>query len=127
MLTSNSAYIFNILHATAHPYRKYIFKHLYYFYINTFAYVRHSAEETEGDNYLDTSSEGSSGSEENHFKERGSSLGTTSHISQGGFVNVDHEVCPKPHLPVFQYFEKDPPYGREPLADKVRLIFFNVI
>ncbi|CAL9174275.1 unnamed protein product [Musa hybrid cultivar] len=81
-----------------------------------------SAEGNDGNNYLDTSSEGSSGSEENHIRETSSSLGTTGHIGQGGYVNDKNDVCPKPTLPVFEYFEKDPPYGREPLADKISVL-----
>ncbi|RWW64536.1 hypothetical protein BHE74_00028244 [Ensete ventricosum] len=79
---------------------------------------RCSAEGSDGNNYLDTSSEGSSGSEDNHIRETTSSLGATGHIGRGGYVNDKNDVCPKPTLPVFEYFEKDPPYGREPLADK---------
>ncbi|XP_064994506.1 uncharacterized protein LOC135631039 isoform X3 [Musa acuminata AAA Group] len=81
-----------------------------------------SAEGNDGNNYLDTSSEGSSGSEENHIRETSSSLGTTGHIGQGGYVNDKNDVCPKLTLPAFEYFEKDPPYGREPLADKISVL-----
>ncbi|CAD5163418.1 unnamed protein product [Musa acuminata subsp. malaccensis] len=81
-----------------------------------------SAEESDGNCYLDTSSEGSSGSEENQSRERSSSVGTANHIGQGGFVNDNTEVCPKPTLPIFEYFEKDTPYGREPLADKISVL-----
>ncbi|RWW10240.1 hypothetical protein BHE74_00017016 [Ensete ventricosum] len=81
--------------------------------------VWRSAKENDGNRYLDTSSEGSSGSEENQSIERSSSVDTTSHIGQGGFVNDNTVVCPKPTLPIFEYFEKDTPYGREPLADKI--------
>ncbi|XP_064994500.1 uncharacterized protein LOC135631039 isoform X2 [Musa acuminata AAA Group] len=78
--------------------------------------------------YVDTgaatlrSGEGSSGSEENHIRETSSSLGTTGHIGQGGYVNDKNDVCPKLTLPAFEYFEKDPPYGREPLADKISVL-----
>ncbi|THU62658.1 hypothetical protein C4D60_Mb01t07400 [Musa balbisiana] len=87
---------------------------------------RRSAEGNDVNNYLDTSSEGSSGSEENHIRETSSSLGTTGHIGQGGYVNDKNDVCLKPTLPVFEYFEKDPPYGREPLADKVRYPIYRI-
>lgn len=53
------------------------------------------------------------------MKERGSSLRITG--VQGGFGNVDF---PNSNLPIFQDFEKDPPYGREPLVDQVPLVIF---
>ncbi|KAG6528606.1 hypothetical protein ZIOFF_010785 [Zingiber officinale] len=77
-----------------------------------------STEDSNDNHYLDISREGSSGSEENRLKEGSSSLESISQVGHEGFANENGEVYPKPARPVFQYFEKDPPYGREPLIDK---------
>ncbi|WOL03276.1 hypothetical protein Cni_G11996 [Canna indica] len=82
---------------------------------------RRSADRNDGNHYLDTSSEGSSGSVENQSTEVSSSLGGANHTGQGGFAN-DAEASHKPALLVFEFFEKDPPYGREPLADKISVL-----
>ncbi|XP_042465939.1 uncharacterized protein LOC122048441 [Zingiber officinale] len=79
---------------------------------------RQSTEDSNDNHYLDISSEGRSGSEENRLKEGSSSLESISQVGHEGFANKNGEVYPKPACPVFQYFEKDPPYGREPLIDK---------
>ncbi|XP_074589537.1 uncharacterized protein LOC141845370 isoform X2 [Curcuma longa] len=78
--------------------------------------------------YVDTSAtklrpgEGSSGGEDNRLKEGSSSWESTSQVGHERFANENGEVYPKPALPVFQYFEKDPPYGREPLTDKISVL-----
>ncbi|XP_020599942.1 uncharacterized protein LOC110039275 [Phalaenopsis equestris] len=68
--------------------------------------LRRAGDESDGEPYLDTSSEGSSESE-----------GTRRLVRDGqsvGSVNSSSSV-----LPVFEYLERDPPHGREPLADKI--------
>lgn len=50
------------------------------------------------------------------------SLGTTNHHERGCFVDGDGESCNPATVPVFEYLERDPPYSREPLADKASLI-----
>ncbi|XP_008805077.2 uncharacterized protein LOC103718163 isoform X2 [Phoenix dactylifera] len=67
-------------------------------------------------------SEDSSESEADRLRERMASLGTTSHLGQEGFLSDDGEACNPAILPVFEYLERDPPYGREPLADKISIL-----
>ncbi|XP_038974100.1 uncharacterized protein LOC103718163 isoform X3 [Phoenix dactylifera] len=84
--------------------------------------LRRPGEESDGEPYLDTSSEDSSESEADRLRERMASLGTTSHLGQEGFLSDDGEACNPAILPVFEYLERDPPYGREPLADKISIL-----
>ncbi|XP_072967443.1 uncharacterized protein [Typha angustifolia] len=84
--------------------------------------LRRPGEESDGEPYLDTSSESSNGSEADQARERDASLGTTCHVSQGGFHNDDGEACASMSLPIFEYLERDSPYGREPLADKISVL-----
>ncbi|XP_073106673.1 uncharacterized protein [Elaeis guineensis] len=84
--------------------------------------LRRPGEESDGEPYLDTSSEGSSESEADRLRERMASLGTTSHVGQEGSLSDDSEACNPAILPVFEYLERDPPYGREPLADKISIL-----
>ncbi|XP_020101025.1 proline-rich receptor-like protein kinase PERK9 [Ananas comosus] len=81
---------------------------------------RRLGEESDGELYMDTSSESSSESEADRLRERGATMGTT--IGQGGFLSDDGEACTAPLLPIFEYLERDPPYGREPLADKISIL-----
>ncbi|XP_008797408.2 uncharacterized protein LOC103712618 [Phoenix dactylifera] len=84
--------------------------------------LRRPGEESDGEPYMDTSSEGSSESEADQLRERMASLGTTSSMGQEGFLSNDSEACNPAILPVFEYLERDPPYGREPLADKISVL-----
>ncbi|KAH0469696.1 hypothetical protein IEQ34_001254 [Dendrobium chrysotoxum] len=64
-------------------------------------------------------SDGSSESEVDRAirKRRDSSI-VSSHKDQDGLVGNENGVCDQTILPVFEYLEHDPPYGREPLAEK---------
>lgn len=84
--------------------------------------LRRPGEESDGEPYMDTSSEGSSESEADQLRERMAALGTTSSMGQEGFLSDDSDACNPAILPVFEYLERDPPYGREPLADKASLV-----
>ncbi|THU65096.1 hypothetical protein C4D60_Mb05t00050 [Musa balbisiana] len=78
-------------------------------------------EESDGQHYLDTSSDSSIESEVDRIQEGFASLGTTNHHERGCFVDGDGESCNPATVPVFEYLERDPPYSREPLADKASL------
>lgn len=110
----------------SHKMEKIVFPRFIILKLLTLLFSRQSTEESNDNHYLDISSEGSSGSEENRLKEGSSSLESTSQVGHEGFANENGEVYPKPALPVFQYFEKDPPYGREPLTDKASDAYFNL-
>ncbi|XP_073100370.1 uncharacterized protein [Elaeis guineensis] len=84
--------------------------------------LRRPGEESDGEPYMDTSSEDSGESEADQLRERMASLGTTSSMGQEGFLSDDSEACNPAILPVFEYLERDPPYGREPLADKISIL-----
>lgn len=53
--------------------------------------------------------------------------------TQEGFSSDDSEMGNPQDLLIFEYFEQDPPYSREPLADKAStkpnycVIFFRLI
>ena len=85
-------------------------------------YWRPPGEESDGDICQDTSSDGSSESEtERLIIGIRESLNNTSHVGQEGFSSDDSETSNQIQLPIFEYLERDPPYGRQPLADKVSL------
>ncbi|KAG0496378.1 hypothetical protein HPP92_001069 [Vanilla planifolia] len=46
----------------------------------------------------------------------------TSHKEHHGSFVGENGTCNSGTLPVFEYLEHDPPYGREPLADKIALL-----
>ncbi|XP_066364100.1 uncharacterized protein [Miscanthus floridulus] len=48
-----------------------------------------------------------------------SSLEGTHRLENGGVRSDDGEGDASPSFPIFEYMERDPPYGREPLTDKV--------
>lgn len=74
------------------------------------------------DRFPDTSSDSSCGSEVDQVQERITSLGTINHNVQGDFVGDSGDACTPATRPVFEYLERDPPYGREPLADKISVL-----
>lgn len=74
--------------------------------------LRRPGNGSDGEPYLDTSSEGSSGSEGERLARDRPSVGTS--------TSSGREASGSSILPIFEYLESDPPYGREPLADKVR-------
>lgn len=91
---------------------------------------RRPGEESDGENYQDTSSDASSESEsEKLIAERRESLRNTGCADQEGFSSDDSEACNQSQVPIFEYQEYDPPYGRQPLADKVSFsgFFFLLI
>ncbi|KAL6638976.1 hypothetical protein ACP70R_022706 [Stipagrostis hirtigluma subsp. patula] len=79
---------------------------------------RHPWEESDGES-MDTSSEGSSETDVDRL--RGSSLEATCRL-EGGFQRNDGEMHSPSTRPIFEYLETDPPFGREPLTDKVSIL-----
>ena len=104
----------------------------------SFSYViRYTSEDSDGDYYRDSSSDGSSdfefGKRTESFSAQRSSQYQTGNVSfqmsrlsvndkhnamQEGFSSDDSESGNTQDL-LFEYFDQDPPYSREPLADKV--------
>ncbi|XP_051215770.1 uncharacterized protein [Lolium perenne] len=81
--------------------------------------TRHPWEESDGES-VDTGSEHSSGTDADQL--RASPLEAPCRLENGGFQRDDGEVhSPSTHL-VYEYLERDPPYGREPLTDKVSIL-----
>ncbi|KAJ0978586.1 hypothetical protein J5N97_014060 [Dioscorea zingiberensis] len=79
---------------------------------------RRPDEESDGDICQDTSSEGSEDEADQNLRQRSGCL-----VGQEGFLSDDAEVCNQVEQPIFEYFERDSPYGRVPLADKASLFF----
>ena len=77
--------------------------------------LRHPWEESDGES-VDTCSEHSSGTDADRL--RGSPVEAPCRLENGGFQRDDGEVHSPSTSPVFEYLERDPPYGREPLTDK---------
>ncbi|XP_025796149.1 uncharacterized protein LOC112876285 isoform X3 [Panicum hallii] len=50
---------------------------------------------------------------------RVSAVEATHRLENGGLQSDDGEPAASSSFPMFEYLEKDPPYGREPLTDKV--------
>ena len=81
-------------------------------------------EDSDDDSAPDTSSDVSSASE----NER--SIGMTTQClvenvcTDQGFSSDDSESSNQESSPIFQYVEHDAPYGRQPLADMVCLLWF---
>ncbi|KAK8946930.1 hypothetical protein KSP39_PZI007097 [Platanthera zijinensis] len=76
--------------------------------------------------HQDTGSDASSESEaERAFRQRWDSSITAIHKNQHSSFGEENGVCNQAILPVFEYLEHDPPYGREPLADKISLLAKN--
>ncbi|KAK4280763.1 hypothetical protein QN277_012341 [Acacia crassicarpa] len=104
---------------------------------NSNARSRYVGEDSDGDSYRDSSSDGSSDFEigkrtelsvaQRSFQHltgdvslsmRGLSVRDKHNAMQEGFSSDDSETG-NPQDLVFEYFEQDPPYSREPLADKI--------
>ncbi|KAL5079561.1 hypothetical protein RYX36_007982 [Vicia faba] len=87
-------------------------------------------EDSDSDYYRDSSSDGSSDSEfgkrtkhciaqrRNQYQKGDTSLQMSRLSVQEGFSSDDSETG-NPQDLLFEYFDKEPPYGREPLADKI--------
>ncbi|XP_039136383.1 uncharacterized protein LOC120273747, partial [Dioscorea cayenensis subsp. rotundata] len=75
---------------------------------------RRPGEESDGDTCQDTSSEGTEGEADQNLRP------SSKHpVCQETFLSDDVEFCNLAERPIFEYFERDPPYAREPLADKI--------
>lgn len=100
--------------------------------------VRQASEDSDGDYYRDSSSDGSSDYEtgkstkfsmdqqllhrltsEVPYRMGGLSIHDENGASQEGFSSDDGDARNSGGVVLFEYFEQDPPYSREPLADKV--------
>jgi hypothetical protein len=92
--------------------------------------IRYVGEDSDVDYYRDSSSEGSSDSEfgkrtghsiaqrNNQYRTGDASLQMNRLSVQEGFSSDESETG-NPQDLLFEYFDQDPPYSREPLADKV--------
>ncbi|CAN6291210.1 unnamed protein product [Urochloa humidicola] len=76
---------------------------------------RRPGDESDGES-MDTSSESSSDNDVDRL--RVSSVEATHRLENGGLPS-DGETDASSRFPIFEYLERDPPYGREPLTDKV--------
>jgi hypothetical protein len=83
-------------------------------------------EDSDNDSALDTSSDVSSMSDNDR------PIGITTQClaenlctDQEGFSSDDSESSNQESSPIFQYVEYDAPYGRQPLADMVCLVWFS--
>jgi len=68
---------------------------------------------------MDTSSEGSSETDADRLR---SSTGEATCRLDGGFQRDGDEMHSPSTRPIFEYLETDPPFGREPLTDKVSVL-----
>lgn len=82
------------------------------------ASIRHPWEESDGES-MDTSSEGSSETDVDRL--RSSAFEATCRL-EGGFQRDDGKMHSPSTRPIFEYLETDPPFGREPLTDKVSIL-----
>ncbi|KAL6636573.1 hypothetical protein ACP70R_024145 [Stipagrostis hirtigluma subsp. patula] len=78
--------------------------------------TRRPGDESDGES-MDTSSESSSENDVDRL--RVSSVEATHRLENGGLQSDDGEAHTSSSSPIFEYLERDPPYGREPLTDKV--------
>ncbi|XP_078148657.1 uncharacterized protein LOC144544117 [Carex rostrata] len=72
-----------------------------------------------------SSSDGSIGSngEAERTRQRGIFCTNRQFNENGGFTSENGNSCTAPaSVPVFEYFERDPPYCREPLTDKISIL-----
>ncbi|KAL5209241.1 hypothetical protein ABZP36_004864 [Zizania latifolia] len=81
--------------------------------------TRRPGDESDGE-YVDASSESSS--ENDVDQTRVSSVEVTHGLENGVLQTDDAEVYASASSPMFQYLERDPPYCREPLTDKVSIL-----
>ncbi|PKA52740.1 hypothetical protein AXF42_Ash001721 [Apostasia shenzhenica] len=82
--------------------------------------LRRPGDESDGDPYLDTSSEGTSESGEADMLTRDRPfMGSTSCVRQKASVSEYGEFLSSSILPEFEYLESDLPHFREPLANKI--------
>ncbi|KQK20259.1 uncharacterized protein LOC100842270 isoform X2 [Brachypodium distachyon] len=81
--------------------------------------IRHPWEQSDAES-MDTGSEDSCGTDADRL--RGSLVEAPCPLENGGFQRNDGEVHSPSSRPIFEYLERDPPYGREPLTDKVSIL-----
>ena len=72
---------------------------------------------------MDTSSESSSENDVDWLQV--SAVEATHRLENGGLQSDDGETNASSSFPMFEYLEKDSPYGREPLTDKASSFFCN--
>ncbi|KAM0928201.1 hypothetical protein ACQ4PT_002336 [Festuca glaucescens] len=84
--------------------------------INFLAYLRHHGCGSD-DESTDTSSESSSETDVHRLR-----VSSTHRLENGGLQSDDGEPYASASFPVFEHLERDPPYGREPLTDKVSVL-----
>ena len=108
--------------------------------------VRQASEDSDGDCYRDSSSDGSSDYEiekagkfsrgQRHLQHLTSQasfrmgrlyMHDEHSSSQESFSSDDVEARNSPGVLLFEYLERDPPYSREPLADKASFYFSQPI
>lgn len=95
---------------------------------------RRLGEESDGKYFRDSSSDGSSDSDQdidgsNYSGDKSLRVGPSrEHHMQEGFSSDEGESGSSEGCLLFEYFARDQPYCREPLADKVviSLIFFSI-
>lgn len=99
--------------------------------------IRYISEDSDGDYYRDSCSEGSSDCESGKRTECFTAQRSSKHLTSGvssqmstlsihdkhntvqeGFSSSDDSETGNPQELLFQYLEQGHPYGREPLADK---------
>ncbi|KAK9106230.1 hypothetical protein Scep_023074 [Stephania cephalantha] len=106
--------------------------------LNTSTNLRRPGEDSDSDYYRDSSSDGSSDGElERNFREHWTasylnrelpvrmdrlSLRDNPVAAQEGFSSDDGEAGNSRDCLLFEFLEQDPPYSREPLADKISVL-----
>ncbi|ONM11154.1 hypothetical protein ZEAMMB73_Zm00001d034752 [Zea mays] len=84
--------------------------------VNFLAYLRRPGDESDGES-MDTSSESSIENDVERLRVS-SLLEGTHRLENGGVRSDDGKGDASSSFPIFEYMERDPPYGREPLTDK---------
>jgi hypothetical protein len=72
---------------------------------------------------MDTSSESSIENDVERLRVS-SLLEGTHRLENGGVRSDDGKGDASSSFPIFEYMERDPPYGREPLTDKVHFFLY---
>ncbi|RLN43054.1 uncharacterized protein C2845_PM01G25310 [Panicum miliaceum] len=85
---------------------------------------RRLGDESDGES-MDTSSESSIENDVDRL--RVSAVEATHRLENGGLQSDDGEPDASSSFPMFEYLEKDPPYGREPLTDKASSFFVSTL
>nr|XP_024929219.1 uncharacterized protein LOC107418612 isoform X2 [Ziziphus jujuba var. spinosa] len=80
---------------------------------------RQASEDSDGDYYRDSSSDGSSDYEVGKSRMGRLSIHDENSALQEGFSSDEGDARNSRGVLLFEYLERDPPYSREPLADKI--------